>query len=59
MAGSRPLAAPSAGALVSAAGVWATLLTGTLILAGTAFALRASPVRHLADMPATLSRSPG
>ncbi|MCX4632916.1 hypothetical protein [Streptomyces sp. NBC_01443] len=37
------------------AGVWATLLTGTVILSVTALALWASPVRHLSDMPTVLS----
>lgn len=51
VAGSRPLAALAAGALASAAGVWAALLTGTLVLAVTALALWVSPVRNLAAMP--------
>ncbi len=60
VAGSRPLAALGASVLAPAAGVWATLLAGTLILAGSAFALWLSPVRHLSHLPDTTpSRSPG
>ncbi|MFI5986968.1 MFS transporter [Streptomyces sp. NPDC051555] len=55
VAGSRPLAALAATALAATAGVWTTLLTGTFVLAGTAVALWASPVRHLTVMPADSS----
>ncbi|MFK0047862.1 MFS transporter [Streptomyces sp. NPDC090741] len=54
--GSRPLAALAAGALAAAVGVWATLLTGALVLVATALALWASPVRHRADMPTAVGR---
>lgn len=53
VAGSRPLAALGASVLAPAAGVWATLLAGTLILASSALALWLSPVRHLARLPDT------
>ncbi|MER6516719.1 MFS transporter [Streptomyces sp. NPDC001553] len=58
VAGSRPLAALGAAALATAVGVRLTLLAGTLVLAGTAAALWASPVRRLTDMPTAPSRSP-
>lgn len=60
VAGSRPLAALGASVLAPAAGVWATLLAGTLILASSALALSLSPVRRLTRLPRTSSgRSPG
>lgn len=49
--GSRPLAALAAGVFAATAGVWATLVAGTFILAVTGLALWASPVRGLAAMP--------
>ncbi|MFG2972408.1 hypothetical protein ACGFYY_05300 [Streptomyces sp. NPDC048331] len=52
VAGSRLLSALAAAALAATAGAWITLLTGTCVLTGTAVALWASPVRHLAGMPA-------
>ncbi|MFE5859709.1 MFS transporter [Streptomyces virginiae] len=58
VAGSRPLAALAAGALASAAGVWAALLAGTLVLTVTALALWASPVRKLSVMPTPMPPSP-
>ncbi|MFZ3492136.1 MFS transporter [Streptomyces sp. 5.8] len=60
VAGSRPLAALGASVLAGTAGVWTTLLTGTLVLAGAALALWLSPVRHLSRLPDTVPRhSPG
>ncbi|WP_406076122.1 MFS transporter [Streptomyces virginiae] len=60
VAGSRPFAALGASVLAAAAGVWVTLLVGTLVLAGSALALWLSPVRHLNDLPDTVpTRSPG
>ncbi|MGP3690875.1 LuxR C-terminal-related transcriptional regulator [Streptomyces sp. IBSNAI002] len=53
VAGSRPLAALGASVLAVAAGVWGTLLTGTLILAASALALWLSPIRHLNRLPDT------
>ncbi|MFE2852759.1 MFS transporter [Streptomyces lavendulae] len=57
VAGSRPLAALAAGVLATAAGVWAALLAGTLLLTTTALALWASPVRKLTSMPTAASTS--
>ncbi|MFB7781432.1 MFS transporter [Streptomyces vinaceus] len=51
VAGSRPVAALGASVLAPAIGVWATLLTGTLILAASALALWLSPIRHLHRLP--------
>ncbi|MFF5781857.1 MFS transporter [Streptomyces virginiae] len=51
VAGSRPLAALAATVLAAAAGVWATLLAGTVVLAGSALALWLSPIRLLTHLP--------
>lgn len=48
---SRPLAALAATVLAAAAGVWATLLAGTVVLAGSALALWLSPIRLLTHLP--------
>ncbi|MFJ2115052.1 MFS transporter [Streptomyces sp. NPDC087850] len=57
VAGSRPLAALAASVLASAAGVWATLLAGTLVLAGAALALWLSPIRNLSRLPDAIPAS--
>nr|WP_202513289.1 MFS transporter [Streptomyces sp. SID4920] len=53
VAGARLLAAPAAGAVAAAAGVWAALLTGMVLLLGPVPLLWLSPVRQLKDMPGT------
>ncbi|MFD6335305.1 MFS transporter [Streptomyces niveus] len=53
VAGIRPLAALTAGAVAAAFSVQAALLTGTLLYLVPVGLLWTSPVRHLASMPAT------
>ncbi|MFI9772821.1 MFS transporter [Streptomyces sp. NPDC052415] len=58
VAGARLLATAAAGAVAAAAGVWAALLTGTVLFLGPVALLWVSPVRHLKVMPGTITAVP-
>ncbi|MFE2639430.1 MFS transporter [Streptomyces scopuliridis] len=58
VAGARLLAALTAGAIADAAGVWAALLTGMVLLLGPVALLWVSPVRNLKVMPVPATALP-
>ncbi|MFF7115530.1 MFS transporter [Streptomyces albogriseolus] len=58
VAGARLLAAAAAGAVAAVAGVWAALLTGTVLLLGPVALLWVSPVRQLKVMPGITTALP-
>ncbi len=58
IAGARLLATVAAGAVAAVVGVWATLLTGTVLLLGPVALLWVSPVRQLKVMPGATTALP-
>jgi hypothetical protein len=58
VAGARLLAPAAAGAVAAGVGVWAALLSGTVLLLGPVALLWVSPVRRLKVMPGTTTAPP-